>query len=161
MSWTIVNRPERDGDRWSTSSYKAYLYNGPAPACKGQHADNVIAAEYQLDSGVTPNEMKLGGDNEIKVYAVRYYKRALTRREIHHNFLVDAKRYGISRWDTNNDNDTYKNEGGACEKWCEVDSDCLNTYEVCRSHSCTVVECRKNTDCENNETCNNGQCEAP
>ena len=161
MSWTMVKRPKRENGAWDNSESYVYLYNGPAPVCLGS---NVVKAKYEVASGIALKDMKLGGDNEIKVYAVRYYDRPLTRREIYHNFLVDAKRYGVSRWDTNIDkypNESeafYKNEGGACEKFCEVDSDCLGTYEICGKDNVCGKKCQSNNECSEVEKCQNGVC---
>jgi len=149
ISWTLVKRPYlvRE-EEWSDDSL-VYLYNGSnlAYGKDGKH----VSPEY---NGVDENQsvMTLGGDgNAVKIYAIRYYNRPLTRREIHHNFLVDVKRYGIVSGEKDYDN-----------KFCETSFDCLNTYESCIKEPnalqgvCGV--CILDSDCGNGERCSAGRC---
>ncbi|MBP5343648.1 MAG: hypothetical protein J6Y85_01020 [Alphaproteobacteria bacterium] len=125
ISWTIVKRPDLDGI--ST----LYWYNGAEPVCDS--GSEVVKHPY-IDGGGTRNNMTLGGgsggsaDDTVRIYAIRYYNRPLTRREINRNFRADGERYGVGSWT------------GSCTNKCEVDSDCLNTYQSCKSGECKIKD---------------------
>ena len=144
MSWTIVKRQQQG----NPGQYQIYWYNGSAPVCMsdgsagGNNMSLPVITQYNGIAAKDAKAMTLGGgttgDDNLRVYALRYYNRPLTRREIYQNFRADLKRYNLARWDTasyyTNDYDVWE----TCAGRCNVDTDCLNLYTTCntKTHQC-------------------------